>query len=872
MAQATCTSISVSFPGAKIASTNGTETYLSVPPTPYNIWFIPVDVSVSPAGCAWWFEPQCRYVADICPSPREDSQEIVDEINASSIDNFCSLNQCVAFGVLIDYSQMPCASSIAPSRVSMPSQGGSGTVTVTSNNLTCPWVVGAPSDTWLTLGQIIPSNPGSGNGSVAFSVPATTIARTATVNIAGQVLTVTQSSGQITSIQRKTYGSPLIDSVPVTWFPRGGSYTAVIRGIGLANVTGFAASDSRVSGSILSKTDTDVTVQISSTAVDQGDTANARIPAVSFALQTSSESISSGPVTFDIVVGPAPQVSNFTVTNSVKWIPAGISTTITYEADILDAGNVRGVYITGCGPCVGTFGPGTGTQFTGHSTFQAVVTAPNDFSHTQFPFQFGAWDGSGQGGWIGNSDPLSPGTVTVPVVQMQLVDPVPALVDGATVTSDSTLLATQGSIVNGAAADGVTQLVIRIAGAPPNETFALNLAQDGGLAEIGRNAFQPTISSFQVDSSGEGFFLYQAPLDFARPGGIDNLIPSRIVELNFGSSDNPGVVGDTSIVIVRPPVVLVHGNWSNSVKDWQFFQFANPGAVPDLFTVDYSGVLAQGVIAASNYILPQLQNVIQTYKSGAPTRNGTQVPVAAVQADLVAYSLGGLVSRALVTLPPFFNGSNYGSGYVHKLITLDTPHHGSELAAALTASNSVCHAALTAAAGPIQQNVQDMVPGSVLLRGLASVRPGRHFPTSVIISIAGNQQQFEANIAYSPSIVSELCPNLLPPGGYQSLFTNGTTNPTGASDLIVSQYSQLASGLSVRGPNSVFPIPSMSFPGVIHDANPVLFPLGPDVRQIDLGPGVLLLNYVGVPAPFPSTEQVFRLLNTPVSKFGLIAP
>jgi len=679
--------------------------------------------------------------------------------------------------------------------------------------------------------------------------------------------------GQIASIQRIVYGSPLIDSLPRNQFPRGGGYTAVIQGAGLDQVTGFVASNPNVTGAVTSKTASTVTVNMSSTPVAQGSTATAPIPAVSFLLLTPSGPISSGSVTFDIVIGPPPQVSNYKITNSIKWIPAGVSTTVMYSADVLSAGNIQTFYITGCGPCVGAFGTNNGTIFTNHWNFQAVVDAPNDFAYTNFPFLFGAVDGSGQGGWVGNTDPLSPGTLTLPVVQMQLVDPVPTLLTGPAVTGDPTLLGNQGlgNIVNGVAADGVTQAVIRIAGAPPNEILSLSLAQDGALAEIGSNAFQSSISGLQADSSGNAFVLYRAPLDFARSGGIDNLVPSRIVDLNFQSSDNPGVVGDTQITIVRPPVVLVHGNWSNSAKDWQFFQFANPSAVPDLFTVDYSAVLAQGVVAASNYVLPQLQNVIQTYKSAAPTASGTPVPVAAVQADLVAYSLGGLVSRALVTVQPFVNSSNYGSGYVHKLITLDTPHQGSELATTLMASNSVCHALFTASVGPVQQNIQDMAPGSVLLRGLASARPGAHLPASVVVSIASNQQQLEANIAYSPSIISDLCPSLLPPGGYQALFTS-STNPTGASDLIVSQYSQLATNLSVLGPTSVFPIPSMSFSSVIHDANPVLFPLGPDVRQINLVPGVFKLNYVGMPAPFPSTEQVFQLLNTPISQFGLIAP
>src|ERR1019366_8763086 len=74
---------------------------------------------------------------------------------------------------------------------------------------------------------------------------------------------------QIASIQRQLYGSPLIDSVPGNQFPGGGRYTAVIQGGGLANVTGFVATNLNVTGTVRSASDTAVTAQISSTPVKE---------------------------------------------------------------------------------------------------------------------------------------------------------------------------------------------------------------------------------------------------------------------------------------------------------------------------------------------------------------------------------------------------------------------------------------------------------------------------------------------------------------------------------------------------------------------------------------------------------------------------
>jgi hypothetical protein len=464
----------------------------------------------------------------------------------------------------------------------------------------------------------------------------------------------------IFSIQRVVYGSPLIDSVPLTQFPRGGWYQAVIQGSGLVNVTSFITSDPNVSGFVTSVSDTQVTVSVGSTSVKDGDKIDAPIPNVSFALLDSSQNYIPSPATFDIVTGPPPQVLSWKITNSVVWVPGGVETTVTYQSTILDSGNIQFFYLGG--PTGGqiTSWSISGTQFQSVSDLTIDVTVPVDYTFTNWGTIYGAVDGAGQGGTTDN-DPLDPSPVlNLPAVQMQFVDPVPALLIGPAVTSDPTLLATAGTVVQGAAADGVTQLVVRVAGAPPSETFSLQVAQDGQVADIGSSSFQSNIPALQADSSGNAFFLYRAPLDFARPGGGDDGLPSRTIDLNFQSVDNPGVIGDTQATIVRPPVVLVHGNWSSAAEDWRYFAFANNSAVPDLFTVDYSSVMAQGVNAASRFILPQLQNVLQIYKSGAPTSSGPSVPVAAVQADLVAYSLGGLVSRSLMLQLPFKNSSNYG--------------------------------------------------------------------------------------------------------------------------------------------------------------------------------------------------------------------
>ncbi len=221
---------------------------------------------------------------------------------------------------------------------------------------------------------------------------------------------------QVDSIERIQYGSPLIDSLPGNEFPRGGTYTAVIRGVGLLGVNAFAASSSAITGSIISATDTEVTVQVSSTPVPENDTVDAPILGVSFTLSSAAGSTSSGSVTFDVVAGPPPEVINFTITNGVTELQAGTTTVIQYSAEILSSGNVQFLYV-GCGLCQLNFGESFGDQFDSHLIWSDTATIPSDLPSGSYGMEAGAVDGAGQGGVTG-SDASSPRTISIPVINL----------------------------------------------------------------------------------------------------------------------------------------------------------------------------------------------------------------------------------------------------------------------------------------------------------------------------------------------------------------------------------------------------------------------------------------------------------------------
>src|SRR5678816_3114804 len=79
--------------------------------------------------------------------------------------------------------------SIAPTSASFTSLGGTNSVAVTAN-AGCTWSVSSAA----TFLSFTPAS-GSGNGTVSYTVAANTssLARTGTMNVAGQTFTVTQT-------------------------------------------------------------------------------------------------------------------------------------------------------------------------------------------------------------------------------------------------------------------------------------------------------------------------------------------------------------------------------------------------------------------------------------------------------------------------------------------------------------------------------------------------------------------------------------------------------------------------------------------------------------------------------------------------------
>lgn len=291
------------------------------------------------------------------------------------------------------------------------------------------------------------------------------------------------------------------------------------------------------------------------------------------------------------------------------------------------------------------------------------------------------------------------GTVT-------LSDPVPTLLDGPRVTSDIERLARGARAVQGVTADGVSQIIVAVSADTAGQQFTFTVYndqsapsastfEDGALAAVGSTNFDHSQLATAAVTTSEGamaFVVYRAPIDFARPGGGDDALAARDVSIHW-TVPSPATSGSIPLTVLRPPVVLVHGLWS-SPSTWSNFTPLITDARFSTFRANYAtlnqtvagsdpsgtsssiAANALGFAFNSRYVAPQIDSFVNNFKSGHNPKN---IPVSAIQADVVAHSMGGDITRDMPIMLGFASATTYGRGNVHKLITVDTPHLGSPL-------------------------------------------------------------------------------------------------------------------------------------------------------------------------------------------------
>ena len=410
-----------------------------------------------------------------------------------------------------------------------------------------------------------------------------------------------------------------------------------------------------------------------------------------------------------------------------------------------------------------------------------------------------------------------------PTGSLAILDPVPDLLNGNQVSTDPQLLAAAGRPVTGVAADSAARLALRLSSNTNGDQLQLALLNDlgqpsnspvadGTLTSINGQVVgaQLQLTATDAGSGPMAFALYTPPSDFSR-GGADDTAPNRSVFLQLKSLTSGQTLAVVPVTLWRPPVVLVHGLWG-SPADWDTFVglTLDPQNRFVVRRANYS--LPTSVVASvPSYPLPLRSLILSNattsalgFSYNAPTvLQDIEVAIsvfritqnaAAAQADVVAHSMGGLVTRTLVKAPRYLSADGFGKGRVHKLITIGTPHLGSPVATQLLNGNTnVCtrnwlalfrNVSFAEATMPDTStttggvgDLQDGSLGGGLSLAPNAIQSGAAYPvpTALVAGIMSQSNLSGLAFAAAPLFLGVPCQgeplaNALTPSGWRSIF------------------------------------------------------------------------------------------------------
>jgi parallel beta-helix repeat protein len=394
-------------------------------------------------------------------------------------------------------------------------------------------------------------------------------------------------------------------------------------------------------------------------------------------------------------------------------------------------------------------------------------------------------------------------------------------------------------------ADGVTPLLLRMR-SDSAVTFSLPL-RDGGQPAAGtlvaRDGSNPGTSiRAEPEETPYGkyaFALYLAPSAYPGNDGYDTQWDVNYAEQwVYADVDGQGAQTQTHarFHIYRPPVFLIHGLWS-SQGTWINPCYSSPVRKCGLRNflqqrgyfvrlIDHSDILgASGSFdpfldsRVVNRLVDSLESVRLIYH---------RLGFAITQVDVVGHSMGGLIARSLVAYKNrlYRNSGNLFQGDIHRLITIGTPHYGSELAEWLTDNG-------------------DTIARTVLLNTGRQMGPG-------VAELRPNSQAL-ANIGVT-NVLSHVLVGHAPPSSGTEKILNTLLLGTSIDELLGDDHDTIVSSVSQSGGLDGTAVADVF--GVVH----AVFPPAND-RSETTDPEVW--NQVLVALAAPAGTSAFANLPTP---------
>jgi pimeloyl-ACP methyl ester carboxylesterase len=247
--------------------------------------------------------------------------------------------------------------------------------------------------------------------------------------------------------------------------------------------------------------------------------------------------------------------------------------------------------------------------------------------------------------------------------------------------------------------------------------------------------------------------------------------------------------GQASVALEPPPVLLVHGVWSNAAAAG--FSPVSPngfyGYISGLYPHQVIVPVDYGSLNSLAFSDPSVQGRLLTSMGQAVAR-AAAAGMAARTVDVVAHSMGGLVTRYFLSTSGYLGNLSLPQNPVHKLISIGTPHLGTNLATFLANNQdqttvltgiplvgSLCGTLASCTLGnvfseigkPVGPAVQSMETGSAQLHALS--------PSSVFSAIVGTAP---ANVGSRTEKLLDVLINAFAPGQTVSSILNNQLNDT----------------------------------------------------------------------------------------------